>query len=754
MAMITPIGLSRSAFDATQDAVFSFYSVGGDRVVANEIKIYNNTTGVLKYQNKEETYTFNQTVPANTLDNGMAYNFTFTTYDIDDNASVESSPILFYCYESPTFEFTNISQSQQISTSSYEFTLHYNQTEGENINFATFYLYDHNNVLLKQSDDFYSSSSDTEATFNYLITGLENETSYYIKATGITLNGTQLETDEILFTVKYDYPSVFANLEVSNMCDKGYNQITSNVTRLDGYTTPNTIPTYIEGSKLSLLDITNQQEVYWESSSIIDGEFGMQIWFEVGLEGKYFKLTNVDNENTYFIGELVREIPYARTNALDYVQITGYVDGVEKFYMKSNYVELVNNTSYLILNFKYAPSTNTYGLTLNVYNQEVNYIRWRSYKALVNQIITSDGDYLTDNRDRIFGEVYGYKRDVIFDEAPIITDGEDNVVDDNDDNISARVNGESTNTAYNRLTDVEYDDGLDIIGSQKENIYESTDEFFPIGKIELFNGIYDHIEFYKDYDRTYSTDYTTWTFNTYMLCNFNENIRGGSLEFALENITSIKIKAREVGTFDYITLYDIPVEDESHLNFVVYDYRVPNGYNIEYSMVLVQNGDIEGQYISTTVESKWQRLFVSDDTMTLSLIGNVTFGNITKNVPTDVLQPIGSKYPVVIRNSNVNYYSGSVSGTILCEDYSTIDRAEFVTLRETWCDFLTNGKSKVIKDWNGNIFIAQISDEPTVILNQTLGNSIGDISFKFVEQGKWNNQEDLYINGIVEIPMS
>lgn len=751
MAMVTPVGVNKGGFDATEDAIFSFYSVGGNQVVANRINIYDNETGNLVYTNKITTYSFSHTVPSNTLVNGKAYNFTFNTYDIDDNESLPSSPILFYCYATPTFEFINISDNQQINTSSYDFMLHYNQTQGELVYFVTFYLYDHNNNLVKQSEDIYSTSTSSNVTFNYLITGLDNNASYYIKASGYTRNNISIETDKILFTVRYDYPSVFTNLEVTNLCDKGYNQIISNITKLNGVTYPR-LPKYIDNNtKLDLLDITNRQEVLWESKHIIDNDFGMQIWFEVGLEGKYFKLTSGNgNGYTYMIGKLVREIPYGRTKAFDYVEITGYVNNVEKFYMRSNYVELVNNTAYLILNFKYAPSTNTYSLVLNVYNQEDNYANWKHYKASINSIITSDGDYIIDDQGRILGDAYGYEPDIYFNEVPLATNDEDNVITDEGDNIVTRLADSPSNIEYNRLTNLLYGDNLGVIGANKANKFDMGTDIFPISKIELFNGIYDHIEFYKDYNREYSTDYTSWSYNTYMLCNFNNNINGGSLDFVIENVSSVKIKAREVGQFDYVTLYNIPIVSEEDLTFTVYDYRVPNGYNIEYSMVLIQNGDIEGQYITTTVESKWRRLFVSDDTMTLSLIGNVSFGNITKHVPTGVLQPIGSKYPTVIRNSNVNYYSGSVSGTIMCDDYTKIDRAEFVKLRETWCDFLTNGKTKVIKDWNGNIFIAQISDEPSISLNQTLGNSIGNIGFSFVEQGKWNNQDDLYRSGIVK----
>lgn len=755
MAMITPIGATRNAFDATENAVFSFTSSGGNQVVANELKIYNNETSELVYSNRVETYAFNQTVSANTLENGVVYNFTFTTYDVDDNASEPSSPLLFYCYTNPTFEFTNITENQRISNSSYEFQLRYSQSEGELINFVTYYLYDSNNVLLSQSDDIYNSSSESTVDFSYMFSGLDNDTTYYIQAKGLTLNGFSLSTELIRFSVRYEYPTVFANLEAKNLCNEGYNQIRCNITLLDGvYYPTDEQPIYIDNMMLDLNDITRKRKVSWTSKTLVTEDFGLQIWYKIGLTGKQFKLTNVDNENTYLLGEFVREIPFGYTTVQDYVRITGYVDGVEKFYIHSNYVNMVNNTSYLILNFKYAPSTDTYSLILNVYDQEDNYTNWKHYAPLTNDLVTNEDDYIVDNISRIIGETYGYAIDpnyVSIEERPIATNNEDDIVTNEDDNICALLAGKSSNIDYNILTNLLYGNTMNIVGQKKDQHFEMGADIFPIGNITLENGIYDHFDVYRDYNRDYTTEYTNWNYNTYMLCNFNGNINGGSVGYLLDLIQSIRIKAREIGTYNYITLFDKPTNHESDLSFVYNDYRVPNGANMEYALVPVQNGGIEGQYITTTTETKWRKLFVSDDTMTLSLIGNVSLGDIKRNSPSGTLQPIDNIYPIVVRNGNVNYNSGSVSGILLCDDYSKIDRAEIVKLRDTWCNFLLNGKAKVIKDWNGNIFVCQIIGEPTVSLRQNFGNGIGDISFSFVEQGKWDNQQDLYETGIVDI---
>ena len=58
---------------------------------------------------------------------------------------------------------------------------------------------------------------------------------------------------------------------------------------------------------------------------------------------------------------------------------------------------------------------------------------------------------------------------------------------------------------------------------------------------------------------------------------------------------------------------------------------------------------------------------------------------------------------------------------------------------------------EVLKDMNGNIFIIRVASSPTKSFNQVSANSIITINFNFVEQGKWNVQEDLYKNRLTTI---
>ena len=127
MALVKPIAQGVSAFDATQDKTFSFTSNGDSQVVANRITIRLQDDNSIVYQNKIETYRFEQIVPANTLINGNYYNFYFNTYDADGNESEASNISQFYCFDTPTLTLTNLPSNNLIEASSYTFGVTYNQ---------------------------------------------------------------------------------------------------------------------------------------------------------------------------------------------------------------------------------------------------------------------------------------------------------------------------------------------------------------------------------------------------------------------------------------------------------------------------------------------------------------------------------------------------------------------------------------------------------------------------------------------------
>jgi hypothetical protein len=59
--------------------------------------------------------------------------------------------------------------------------------------------------------------------------------------------------------------------------------------------------------------------------------------------------------------------------------------------------------------------------------------------------------------------------------------------------------------------------------------------------------------------------------------------------------------------------------------------------------------------------------------------------------------------------------------------------------------------AKIIKDWNGNIHVVRFTGSPTVSYTNAYGNGITQVTANWIEQGQYDNQEDLYNSGLVDV---
>ena len=134
MALTTPILYSQVAFDATNSQTFNFGVIGGDQVAQNKLTITNQATNEVIYDQAQTSYSFVHTVPANTLTDGVDYSAYLITYDANGNASPQSNSIQFFCYSTPSFQFTNLPIGNIITNSSFAFEVTYNQAQGELLN--------------------------------------------------------------------------------------------------------------------------------------------------------------------------------------------------------------------------------------------------------------------------------------------------------------------------------------------------------------------------------------------------------------------------------------------------------------------------------------------------------------------------------------------------------------------------------------------------------------------------------------------
>ena len=271
--------------------------------------------------------------------------------------------------------------------------------------------------------------------------------------------------------------------------------------------------------------------------------------------------------------------------------------------------------------------------------------------------------------------------------------------------------------------------------------------------VTIQNAVYDHINIEKNINTPYNTELPLWNMDTILDCNFDKGIGAGNVDFSLSQLTSVKIKRRKKGTFKWITIRNIFIKSPSDFSVILKDYFVPSFEDFEYALVPVLNG-IEGEYIKGFVSTDFNGVFISDVTQSFKLDKGVSYGNRSSIQEVGQLTPLGRRYPVIIKNGESDYEVGSVSGTLLGENYDknhTINRKEIVEHINKFIAFLKNGKPKFIRDWNGSIYLVYITGNPSVTYNNNYGMGVAQTSFEWIEQGKYDDEDDLYNNGFLEI---
>lgn len=276
-----------------------------------------------------------------------------------------------------------------------------------------------------------------------------------------------------------------------------------------------------------------------------------------------------------------------------------------------------------------------------------------------------------------------------------------------------------------------------------------------IKQVKIQNAIFEHIDITKNTSFNYTTELPKWDFDTIIDCDFEDGTGAGNVEFTLSQLSSIRIKRRKKGDFNWITVQEIPINDRTDLNSIRRDYFVPSYEEFEYALVPILNG-VEGKYILGSIETEFNGVFISDINQTYKLNAQVSYSGRSSMQSVGQITPLGRKYPVIIKNGKANYEMGSVSGMLLGKDYEEthqINRKDIVDEVNKFVDFLKNGKPKILKDWNGNIFLIMITSNPSVTYNNNYGMGIASVSFEWVEQGKYDNEDDLYDNGFIEIEL-
>ena len=266
------------------------------------------------------------------------------------------------------------------------------------------------------------------------------------------------------------------------------------------------------------------------------------------------------------------------------------------------------------------------------------------------------------------------------------------------------------------------------------------------------NGIYDH--FYAGYDVASEYSHalpTAWDFNTIMDCNFENNISAGNIDDLTSNISGVKIKRREKGTFDWTTIKEIAVTSIDDLSFIFTDNLASNYTQYEYAYVPI-TGQTEGSYTVSEVYSKFKGVFICDVNTIYKFYADIEYGSTDSVQKIGTYEPFGRKYPVMVSNGLLGYDTGTVSALIVPKNFSEtheFDRQAITKERNTLFKWLTNKKPKMLKDWNSSEWLCIVTGNPQTDYESNYGMGIQRMTAEWTQTGDPKVKADLYANGLI-----
>lgn len=283
--------------------------------------------------------------------------------------------------------------------------------------------------------------------------------------------------------------------------------------------------------------------------------------------------------------------------------------------------------------------------------------------------------------------------------------------------------------------------------SGKYTLYPPLSKRSIITAIQIFDGTYNHI--YMTTDINCKSPDEGWTWDTLLNATFNKGLGAGNSDFGLENTDHIVIKRREVGTNDWITIFVQDVSKADDFDIHIKDTFARSGTEYEYSISSYLNG-MENSYVISNVYSDFDGFYITDKDCLYGTIYDVDGCDTSRNIVSQTLELLNSKYMTVVSNSNTNCDKGSIKGTFLKEnEYGVYDRKRSLEYRNDFKNRLANRKPLILKIDDGRIWMIRVTGTPTDSMRNH--KDVRDISFEWIEIGDVNDMKTLYMNGFSDV---
>lgn len=285
-------------------------------------------------------------------------------------------------------------------------------------------------------------------------------------------------------------------------------------------------------------------------------------------------------------------------------------------------------------------------------------------------------------------------------------------------------------------------------GGLADSIGDPPDHCNNINKIILSDGLVDDLyitkKIYTSWDGSIPDN---WDFDTHLKATFENNLYGGNVNYTADIVQLVRIKVREKGSFKWRTIYEKPIETDADLNFEIYDPLNPSNTMLEYAYVPVINGN-EGDTSTNEIFSKFDGFFLVEKDKAYHALLNIN-NEYQLNRETATVTTMGRKHPYIIENGMTNHYSGTFKATFVQDDGNCVfDFKNGYKYRRDVDEFLSDGKPKILKDFEGKIWMVQIVDN--ISLDHSHHYQAPTHSMEWVEVGRYDSVGDLYDNNFID----
>ena len=274
---------------------------------------------------------------------------------------------------------------------------------------------------------------------------------------------------------------------------------------------------------------------------------------------------------------------------------------------------------------------------------------------------------------------------------------------------------------------------------------DATGTNFPITSLTISNGIFDHLnllsKIYKGSNEFDTVKPSEWNKSTILNVTFDNTLDGGSISDLINDISALEIQRKPANGDEWVTLHRINKDSEGTLitEFSTIDPYNQSGVEYVYQVAFIDNNNNVSSAIQQSVLSLFNDSYIAD----INHIYKITYEyqlNSQKNQKSAIYEPYGSRFPFVAYNAETNYDNGSVTAVLLASTSnsttsSQLDRFEQTKLVNEFNSWLTNGRPKILKDFNGMLKIVTVTDPIPNSYYKELGNGLASTTFNFVEVG-------------------